>query len=999
MNLENFYNTHSFFEYIQKCLQEGRANDAGKLWEEFTCEKFLQEDEYIAVYNTNDFASIPNHILQSTNSFRLLSLGIKSFGIDKFLLTRYGDIDVVQDKSSLHLDRNLGTDKASKMMSLRDNPLKGIRNFIISTTARDLSHYKNVWENQTPICYGGDYYLPDLNNPEAKERDRLFWENIRFKKENKPTVNILGFQSRGPAQDVYIKDGKEYGLKQLQATGYATWFQLGVGSLGKSVLDPIILGSLENQFNSAYTSTPAPVNISFYHSSKTLPKNGLEEVQRRRAMGIYDEVIVLSGTSVKEDIKTIFFMTTSVSEASVRIINALSKNKSVLILTLYHHAESVAMIKNLLNKHYKGFKFWYRKRDETDWACSNQYSRYAAAYDNRTESVLTFGSSGTERIGNAIVDYGTNNISIHGPCTHVFSWGNAENNNLVKKLKLLLPAVKESEVAQLFPQYIDKNGRIDWNMRIDGIAVEGEYPTIDLIANLVCLAKVLNEYPEIKRMLGFANTRKQNKLAEVNFPWVAKKILGINNNSKRVIGLFFQTLNDDFDSSTIQNHDWAIKQAKSHDYYLIGGCKLFSRGYDDTLSPKHHAGIHWDKKNIVDTSQEIWRFTRLDNDEQGKTICGDPFAYYILPMRYNDLGDTPSWSEDRLSILQGILLQNKNIFTEFESLAQNPLAKRQRGKTTSDRCWIPEHFDVKLFSNLVTTILKNNRDILHQNLFIEAHTWLLTEYIKLPKLNSVYLHPINYQWSKDPKWKSIRDMYVQGQINPLTFRGRFWNGYYAKTYGCEAEQHIQNNLLSFKLHKERLKEKKDIQNRQLIQEMSQLLSSVLHAEGNYFKGFSKKISEKYSIPIYVVIKLTKDIRNKWLNDHEHYRKQKLKAYNLIFQTAEDDIGVEKWFQKIIDRWNETGIQGNLTFSLFRDKFLKDWVGVLTEEQKLELKKCRDKVNRAGKDKPKNFKSWNNGLTTKTSNKLIEIGLKISKSLKNRKKNNIKKQKFLNKKIG
>ena len=49
---------------------------------------------------------------------------------------------------------------------------------------------------------------------------------------------------------------------------------------------------LRQYFDSIYTNTPAPINVSFYHSSKTLPKNGLEEVQRRRAMDIYDEVIV-----------------------------------------------------------------------------------------------------------------------------------------------------------------------------------------------------------------------------------------------------------------------------------------------------------------------------------------------------------------------------------------------------------------------------------------------------------------------------------------------------------------------------------------------------------------------------------------------------------------------------------------------------------------------------------------------------------------------------------
>jgi hypothetical protein len=976
--LINFSNTHDFFTHIRECLKTGNSQEAGRLWEEFTCERFIQDKEYVAVYDTNNFANIPMNILKSTNSFNVLSKGAHSFGIDKLCVTRYGDIDVVQDKSSLHLDKNLGTDKAAKMMSLRANPLSNIRNYIVCTTARDLSHYKNVWENQTPLCYGGDYYLPDTTNTTAVNRDIQFWKNIKLKKQNKPTVDILGFISRGPEQDEYIKKGEEYGRSQLIRTGYATWWQIGVGGLGKSVLDPIIISMLNDLFDSAYTNTPAPINVSFYHSSKTLPKNGLEEVQRRRAMDIYDEVMVLSGTDVKEDIKTSFYMTTKASEIVKRCLKAMEQGKSVLILTLYHHAKRLAIVKNLLEKHYKGFKFWSRKRDETDWACSNKYSNYAPAYDERTESVLTYGSSATERQGDAVEDYGTNNVKIHGPCTHVFGWGDAEDKKLIKMLKILLPSVKESDVADLFPEYVNKQGRVDWNMRVDGVAVEEEYPTVGLIADIICLVKTLNGYPEVKRLLAFANTRKQNKLAEVNFTWVAKKILGNNNNAKRVIGLFFQTLNDDFDNSSVKNHNWAIKQAKAYPYYCIQACKVFSRGYDDVVGPyKHHAGIHWDKKNIVDTAQEIFRFTRLDNDKHGKPLCGDPFSYYILPMRYNDLGDEPSWSEERLSVLQGILMRNKNIFTEFESLSQKPLSQRRRSINKNTRFWIPEDFDVEMFSNLVTTVAANSKGIMHTNLFVEAHNWLLTEYMKLPRFSNKLMAPIGLKWLADPKWHTIRAMYKLASSNPKSFREKFWGGDYAKTWGHEVEQQIESNLLTWKLHIEKLKEKKVITDRKVVKDWIKLIKNALHPSQSYFTGLNKILQEKYDIPQHHISQtVAKDHAVKELRrDTEHFRDQKKKVYKLMTDTAEENIGIPEWYDRIRNGWGEIGIVGTEFGGRIPEKFKKNHWGILDAKEHKELLGLYKLVELKGRHD--NHNPWSKGL--KGDPRVMAVGRKISKT--------------------
>jgi len=977
MELTNFNSTPKFFKFIQESLKDGASQKAGRLWEEFTRERFIQDRDYVEVYDTNNFEKIPSYILTSTNSFKFLSKGAHSFGIDKFGITRHGDIDVIQDKSNLYLDKNLGTDKAAKMMSLRENPLTNIRNFIICTTARDLSHYKNVWENKTPICYGGDYYLPDPTNSESLERDKQFWKNIKLKKQKKPTVDILGFVSRGPDQDDYINNGYHAGLTQFKATGYARWWQLAVGSVGKSVLDPIILAKLESEFNSVYTNTPAPVNVSFYHSTKTLPKNGLEEVHRRRAIGIDDEVIVLSGTNVKEDIKTNFFKTTSTSEVVVRTINSMNKGKSVLILTLYHHAEQVQIVKNLLEKHYKEFKFWYRKRDETDYACKNKFSVYAPAFDDRTQSVLTFGSSGTEHWGNPTKDYGTNNIDIHGECTHRFGWASAEDKKLVKPLKIYLPSVKESEIAKLFPEYVNKEGRVDWNIRVDGIAVENEYPTMGLIADIICLIKTLQEQPQIKRMLGFALTRKQNKLAEVNFLWVANKILKNDNNAKRIKKYFFQTLNDDFDNSTIQNHDWAIKEAKSHDHYVLQACKVFSRGYDDTITAKggpykHHAGIHWDKKNIVDTVQEIWRFTRTDANDN------DPFAHYILPLRYNDLSDEPSWSEERLRIFEEILIRNQNIFTEFESISQCPgSARKKRERNENNRIWIPENFDVEHYSNLVTTVARNSKGIIHQSLFVEAHTWLLTEYMKLPALSNHDKSPISKQWCVDPKWKPIRDMYALGKTNPALFRGKFWSGDYAKSYGVEIEQQIENNLLTFKLHENKLKEKHELLEKLIAKDYYNMAINALDKDPNFWRGFSDKVCEKYKVPPQKIYKAVKETKKNLVNDIEHWKKQKLKVYDLIFEEAKTAVGIEEWIQQIKNRWKETNIQGSEFIGHLPRRFLvTDFYNVLDQDQKEKLDTLRKEVSRKAHSRlHKGQTPWNKNIQSNKNSKKYQKWIK------------------------
>jgi hypothetical protein len=952
--LESFKSTVNFFDYITTNLSNGNSQIAGKLFEEFTREWHLEYGDYVAIYDANDKHSIPQQIVDKIDAWELLDKGANSYGIDKICVTRNGgQIDIHQDKSTLHIDKNLSARKAEGMMSLRNNPLKNIRHFVINTTAQDMSSYSKLWKDHPPLTFGYDKFVPDGADSESQARDKQFWHNIRLKRKGIHPTNIFGFVSRGSQQDDYINAGVNFGRTTFQNNGKPKWHQLGVGALGKSVLDPIILAELESLFDPIYTGTPYPVSVSFYHSSKTLPKNGWEEVMRRRAKGLYDEVIVISGTAVVDgendtNLSTVFPKTTSVADAVVRIRGALENNKSVLLLTLYHHSQQIADIKKHLTKYYPEFRYWYRKRDECDWPCSNADSSFAPALDDRTESVITFGSSGTERLGKDLVnDYGINNINIHGPCAHKFTWSQAEDAGLVKPLILILPCVRESEVASLFPEFTDANGRVDWNMRVKGIPVDNTYPTAGLIADLVAMAKSLAEYPEVKRLLTFSHQVKTNKLAEVNWSWVCNKVLDHSNYSKSVKKLFWQVLNDDaYNSASVKDHTLAIRKAKKHNRYAIGSCKVFGRGYDDKFSPKHHAAIHFDGKTIVTAVQEIWRITRTDIDPNtNKPVCGDPNAYYILPLRYNDIGDEPSFSEDRKQQLDGILQHNKNIFDEFQSLIQNPNgSKRKQVRTPGSRLWVPEDFDATSFAGLITWITQNSKGKVIDSLMVEAHTWMLNQYLTTPDFtpgNKYQTTAINKAFYGNPKFKPIFDCYKLAKTSPTDFRNNFWFGTYVNrarsTFSQETKDRITQNLIEYKMYINDLKSHRESKFKLIERDAKKMFSQIYSLNKKTF-NIVPVLSEKYNVPTHqigkkVVTPLLKVLRK----NSQQFKILQKTIYDILLITAADAVGTDDWAQKTVDLLPEYNISnyGVNALSIKKQFIRRDSFKVLTfDERKL-----------------------------------------------------------------
>ena len=187
--LEKYKTTKQFVEDISKLLKNGKQKEAGLLWEIFTNEYHLQFSDYVAVYDANDWQSIPSHILHKIDAFDLLSVKKTDAPlIDKIAITRHGDVDIHQDKSTFDTDGNLSISKLEGIMSSINNPLKNIRNVVINTTAKDLSRYAKIWKDFPPVAYCYSNFVADPNDLEKVAREKEFWNNIRRKLHNKKTI-------------------------------------------------------------------------------------------------------------------------------------------------------------------------------------------------------------------------------------------------------------------------------------------------------------------------------------------------------------------------------------------------------------------------------------------------------------------------------------------------------------------------------------------------------------------------------------------------------------------------------------------------------------------------------------------------------------------------------------------------------------------------------------------------------------------------------------------
>lgn len=942
MKLTNFSSTEQLFDKIQTLLSTGIARNkkiAGDLFEQYTQQHHLEFGDYFAVYDANDKYNIPTNVIDKIDGWSLLDRGDNSFAIDKIAVTKdplkYNnfEVDIHQDKSTSHMDSNLSTDKAAKVMSVRNNPLKNIRNYIINTTAQDISNYASIWKDQSLICYGYDYFVGD--DIESKNRDLEFWKNIKLRAKNKPTTNIYNFTPRNRGQLDWIAAGKSFAEQSFQQTQSAKWHQLGVGALGKSVVDPVMLTELEYLFDPNLTKTPKPVSVSFYHSSKTLPKNGLEEVRRRRAKGIYDEVFVVSGTQVingesDSTLRTIFPKESNPSKAAQRIIDALNNNKSVLILALYHNSSIVANIKTFLNETYPGFRFWYRKRDECDWPAGSPNSSFAYALDERTDSVITYGSSGTERESKNPEGYGTNNVDIHGPCVHKFTWGEAEDQDLVKPLVMITPQIKESDFASWYPEFVNQQtGRIEWNLKVDGNPVDEEFPTVGLIADLTAIVLTMYKYPALTNGLAFSHRVKNNKLAEVNWSNICDRVLPKDANGRRVRKAFWQVLNDDrYDSSSLKDDKWRIKQALKHKHNIVAACRLIGRGYDQ---PKHNWATHLDAKGIVDTCQEIWRATRKDPDNP------DPFAYYVLPLRFNDLGNEPSFSEDRLQQLQAILEQHQPIRDEFELLTQNSGGggKKRKKIPGTQRIILPENFDPTQLGSLYNWYQYSKKIEIVEDLYAEAHSWLLSKYMSCPNLNlnnNKQTGAILNDFLSQERFKPLFALWKLSESGKHNFKANFWNGAYVKDrkYSDNIRLQVYRNIVEFEKFKKQSTQKRKEIDEKIIQEAPVLFSRIPFT-GRRYANVAQILADKYNLSTAIVNRIMGNQYEKLQKNKAHWKQIHNKIAKIIVDEADKSAGYVEWASNAISKFEANGISTyNVTPIVIQKAFLrgKQYSGIL-----------------------------------------------------------------------
>lgn len=934
---ESFSNSHDFFDYLEELLDPNtddvgnKRRHAGKLFELFTRDWHMSKGEYAEIYDANDFKSIPNHILDSINGWDILQ-GANSYGIDKICVTRFGKIHIMSDKSILDRENTLSMSKVDKLLALRDNPLTNVEHYIVNTNANDISRYVNVHTHK-PKTFTHNEFLPNLWNTEEVDADEVFWKNIqRLAKNKKPLAVKRGFNPRNQDQQDYVDICVKKIVDMLQTFGYAKGYALAVGAFGKSITDAVIGCLLRPHFNPIYTKSKVPISVNFYHSSQTINTNGAKYVQMLRDYGIDDFIIVVSGTDVvcnegrDSDISDNFYKCSNAAKVVDDILANIEEGRGVTILTLYHHGNTIAEILRLLRKEIPDFKFWLKHKDETDWPCSTEDTRYAYALDDRTESAITFGSSGTERFSKDPLGYGLNNSTIHGLPLYTYTWAEAENNDLVNKLIIATSGFAMSQFTTWYPEFTKDDGTIDWERKIQSKTVDNDtYLTAGLLIKMACLAKAFYDYPEIERTMGFSSRVKYSWLFKENWTDVCDRVLPKDKWAKTIRNIHIEVMNDDkYNPKAIKKHITAIKRAKSKGRYILMSCFLFNRGYDDA-PPKgytgkwlrHHAGFHLSDRDDVTLAQEIWRFTRKDS------AAATNLSYYILPLVENDIDPTkPTWSEETQRMLHAVFRYNKNISEDFESLAQGNGSSRAK-KSGKSRIWTPDSLDAATLGNFIQTTMYNSRGVLHADLKMEAHDWLLQEFSQLADpTNNKNKGPIYEKFLTIEKFRPLYD-YRKDKNGPKAWINEFFTGRGLATASSALKQHINQNLASWYKHERQHKKFIADRNQNIRQIVVDCLSKQILPDTNYV-NYTNVIANTYGeVPSYTICKIAGDL-TKNLSSNKIILRNAKKVYDALLETVNQSSSQEEWLKFTISKLGEYGLDTDtVTEAGILNKFIRN----------------------------------------------------------------------------
>lgn len=977
---ESFSNSHAFFDYLEELLDPttddvgNKRRHAGKLFELFTRDWHMSKGNYAEIYDANNFKSIPNHIVDNINGWEILK-GANSYGIDKICVTRSGKYHIMSDKSILDREDTLSMSKVDKLLALRNNPLVKVEHYIVNTNANEISRYVNVHTDK-PLVFTHNEFLPNLWNKEEVEADELFWKNIRRRAKNKPTVATKrGFTPRNQDQQDYVDICVKQIVDMLQKFGYAKGYALAVGAFGKSITDAVIGCLLRPYFNPIYTNSKVPVSVLFYHSSQTINTNGAKYIQMLRDNGIDDFIIVVSGTDVvcsegrESDISDNFYKCSNAAKVVVDILANIEEGRGVTIITLYHHGNIIAEILRLLRLEIPGFKFWLKHKDETDWPCSTEDTRYAYALDDRTESAITFGSSGTERFSKDPLGYGLNNSTIHGLPLYQYTWAEAENNDLVNKLIIATSGFAMSQFTTWYPEFTKDDGTIDWEKKIQSKTVDNDtYLTAGLLIKMACIAKAMYAYPEIERVMGFSSRVKYSWLFKENWADVCDRVLPKDKLAKTIRNIHIEVMNDDkYNPKAVKKHITAIKRAKSKGRYILLSCFLFNRGYDDA-PPKgytgkwlrHHAGFHLSDRDDVTLAQEIWRFTRKDN------AAATNLSYYILPLVENDIDPSkPTWSEETQRMLHAVFRYNKNISENFESLAQGKGSSRAK-KSGKSRIWIPDILDPTTLGSFIQTTMYNSRGILHADLKMEAHDWLLQEFIKLedPENNS-NRKLVNENFLKIEKFVPLyQHLKYKREWVPVFFSGKNTKGY--PKYVAE---HVNNNLAEYYKHirkQRKFKEEKFVSVRGIVQKCMQ--GQIADSTGyvTYTDEVRKVWGENISWEF--INKAKKLCDSKVIDSNT---KKVYEALTLVYQNNPLLVDYATWSQLTLDYLPTLGIDTNkVTVQTIEQKFIRhDFYKVLSKTEWNKFEIIKKNILSAGLSKRNSGKTMSDKQKQKLSKRM------------------------------
>ena len=481
-------------------------------------------------------------------------------------------------------------------------------------------------------------------------------------------------------------------------------------------------------------------------------------------------------------------------------------------------------------------------------------------------------------------------------------------------------------------------------MRVKGQSVNGEMPTVGLIADLTALAKTLVKYPQIKNLLGFSHRVKTNALAQANWADVCKKVLGNSVQDKKVKKLFWQVLNDDkYNSASIQDDKWAIKKALKHERNIVAACKLIGRGYDE---PRHHAAIHFDPKTIVNTTQEIWRAVRKDDTTQ------DPFSYYILPMRYNDLDYEPSFSEERLAQLQGILEQHDPIRDEFELLTQTPNSgSKKKNRKLGQRIFLPEDFDPTQLGGLYTWYQHSRKLEILEDLYGEAHSWLLKQYIETPNFspnNNQQMGKIRDEFFEQDRFQPLFACYKLAKTSPVDFKSNLWGGNYLRgstNYSMNLKHLVDGNILAYKEFRTKVEAQRKQVDAQIKKEAPKLASKVLFT-GRRFFNVTEVLSEKHGLSTAIVNRTIGNLYETLQTNNTHWKKIHNKALNILIDQADKSAGYNEWATNAISQFESNGISThNLSPIIIQKAFIRG--SVLNKTQFAKIAKLAPDVKTRG----------------------------------------------------